>query len=386
MPAKSLPPQGNVKKAAKPAARTVKYLGLPQQFSNPETILKEIRNLATRGEFIMGKAVTEFETKFARYTGARHAIAVANGTDALFLLLKAAGVEQGDEVITAPNSFIATAGAIVQLGAIPVFADVGPDYNIAPSKIEKAITAKTRAILPVHLTGNPADMPSILKIAKKHNLVVIEDAAQAIGAKINGIHVGNFGLGAGFSLHPLKNLNIWGDGGMITTNNDEIASKIKLLRNHGLKNRDEAQMFGYNSRLDTVQAAVALQVMSDVEKTTQARLDHAKFYDKALAGIRGVTLPPRPASSVRQVFHTYIIQAENRQGLIEHLAKKGIETKIHYPIPIHLHEAAKHLGYKAGDFPAAEEQSGKILTLPIHQFLKKEDLEYVAASIREFYA
>lgn len=386
MPTKN--PPLRAKKREKPSKKEpmrVKYSYLDSQFANAEPMLNDIRKLLHRGDFTLGKDVQEFEAKFAKYTGAKYAIGVANGTDALFLLLKAAGVESGDEVVTAPNSFIATTGAIVMTGAIPVFVDAGNDYNINTDLIEAAITAKTKAILPVHLTGNPAYMPAIMKIAKRRGLIVVEDAAQAVGAKIGGVHVGNFGIGAGFSLHPLKNINVWGDGGVIVTNNDEMASKIRLLRNHGMKTRDEVSVFGVNSRLDTLQAIVGLHMLSQVEKITETRISNAKTYDKGLSQVKGVALPPRRGDA-RQVYHTYVIQVENRSSLLEHLTKKNIEAKVHYPIPIHLQEAAKQLGYKRGDFPATESQTEKILTLPVHQDLTKEQIQYVIESIKEFYA
>lgn len=364
---------------------TVKYSYLDEQFANAKDILRDIEKLLHTGDFTLGHAVQEFETKFAAYCGVKHAIGVANGTDALFLLMKALGIGSGDEVITPPNSFVATTGAIVMTGAKPVFVDVGDDYTMNPDLIAKAITPKTKAILPVHLTGYPADMPRILEIAQKHKLLVVEDAAQAVGAKIDGRHVGNFGSGAGFSLHPLKNLNVWGDGGMVVTNSDDLAAKIRLLRNHGMKTRDEISIFGVNSRLDTLQAIVALHMLGEVEEITQKRVEHANLYDKELMGLNGwVKIPPRRAA-VRQVYHTYVIQVKNRPALIDYLTRKGIDVKVHYPIPIHLQGAAKSLGYKKGDFPVTESQTESILTLPVHQHLTSAELLYVAQAIRSFY-
>ncbi|MBI4667686.1 MAG: DegT/DnrJ/EryC1/StrS family aminotransferase [Elusimicrobia bacterium] len=369
----------------KTAGLKVKYSYLDTQFKDVEDVIADIRKLLKSGDFTLGKPVAEFEKLFAEYAGVKHAIGTANGTDALFLLLKAAGIGPGDEVITPPNSFIATTGAIIMTGAKPVFVDAGGDYNINPALIEKAVTLKTKAILPVHLTGNPADMLSIMAIAKKRNLIVMEDAAQAVGAKINGAHVGNWSLGAGFSLHPLKNINVWGDGGLVVTNNDDIASKIRLLRNHGLKTRDEVSIFGVNSRLDSLQAIVAMHMLKQVEQITQTRIANAKIYDEAFASLeKWIKIPPRRPST-RQVYHTYVIMVSQRKALMEHLAQRGVEVKIHYPIPIHLQEAANYLGYKAGDFPVTEKQAETILTLPVHQDLTRRQIDYVIRSIADFY-
>jgi len=312
-------------------------------------------------------------------------VGLNSGTDALFMALKVLGVGPGDEVITAPNSFIATAGAIAMAGATPVFVDVNDEYNIDPELIEAAITPKTKAVMPVHLTGNPADMVAVNEVARKHDIHVIEDAAQAIGASIDGKPVGTFGVVAGFSLHPLKNLNVWGDGGVLVTNSEEIYESVLLLRNHGLKSRDEVEVFGFNSRLDTLQAIVALHVMDELEEITRARIKSAKAYDEALAElVEFIKVPPR-RPGVKQVYHTYVIQAKDREELSDYLAERGIESKVHYPIPIHLQNAAKYLGYKAGDFPVCEAQGRSILTLPVHQDLSQEQIDYVVEAMRKFY-
>jgi dTDP-4-amino-4,6-dideoxygalactose transaminase len=364
----------------------VKYSYLEAQFSDAEEILASIRSLLKSGQFTLGPTVEEFEKRFASCCGARHAIGVNSGTDALILIMKALGIGPGDEVITSPNSFVATTGAIVMVGATPVFVDVGEDYNIDPSLIERAVTPRTKAILPVHLTGNPADMPRILEIAVRHRLHVVEDAAQAIGAAIDGRPAGSWGVAAGFSLHPLKNLNVWGDGGVVVTDSDELAQTVRLLRNHGLKSRDEVEMFGYNSRLDTLQAIVACHLMEKLDAVTNERIQNARAYDVALSELVGaITLPPRKPQ-VRQVYHTYVIQARDRDRLAPFLAERGIETKVHYPIPIHLQKAARGLGYKAGDFPVCESQCRSILTLPVHQELTAGQHAYVCRTIKDFYA
>lgn len=362
----------------------VPYTYLTKQFKNPDPILREIRKIAKKGDFTLGSKVAEFEEKVAKFQGTKYAVGVSSGTDGLILILRVLGIGRGDEVITVPNSFLATAAVIAHVGARVVFVDVGEDYNIDPAKIEAAITKKTRAIIPVHWTGNPADMPSILKIAKKHNLYVIEDAAQAIDASIDGKRTGSFGIANEFSLHPIKNFNVWGDGGFITTNEEWIANKIKLLRNHGLKNRDEADFWGFNNRLHTLQAVVALELLPGIKAITQARIKVAKKYDKLLSDIPEITIPPRH-KNVRQVYHTYILQGENRDELIKYLLDNGIEAKIHYPILLHLQKAASYLGYKKGDFPVCERQVEHIFSLPNHQYLTDREIEYVSDTIHKFY-
>lgn len=363
----------------------VKYSYLDTQFADAEHILQDIRGLLRSGQFTLGPAVDQFERRFAEICGATYAIGVNSGTDALMLILRALGVGPGDEVITAPNSFIATAGAIAMIGARPVFVDVGDDYNIDPAQIEAAITPRTRVLLPVHLTGNPAAMPEILDIGRRHGLHVVEDAAQAIGAAINGRPIGSWGIAAEFSLHPLKNLNVWGDGGVVVTNSPELAEQIRLLRNHGLRTRDEAVIFGQNSRLDTLQAIVACHLIDQLEGITEARIRNAAAYDAALGSVDGALRIPQRPQHVRQVYHTYVIQAHDRDRLAEFLAGRGIETKVHYPIPLHLQPAAAALGYRRGDFPVCEAQADAILTLPVHQDVSATALAHVAETIRAFY-
>ena len=362
----------------------VSYLELPRQFKD-EALWQEIEKVFESCQFILGPEVEGFETAFAKLCGTRFALGLSSGTDAIFLALKALGFGRGDEVITVPNSFVATTGAIVAVGARPVFVDVGRDYNIDVTLIEAAITPKTKAIVPVHLTGNPADMFEIITIAKKHNLYVVEDAAQSVMATINGRQVGSFGEAGCFSLHPLKNLNVCGDGGALTTNSEDLYKKVKMLRNHGLKNRDEIEVFGYNSRLDSIQAVVANYGMKRLKEITQKRTANAALYDRQLQGLGDdVTLPPRKPDRV-QVYHTYVIQVRDREKLIAFLAENGVEVKIHYPLPIHYQKPCQALGYKRGDFPVCEKQAEEILSLPIHQYLSEEQIYYVAGLIKKFY-
>lgn len=368
----------------KARAVRVPYMELPRQFGGG-LVMQRIADEFRRCQFVLGPQVDEFEARFARLCGTTYAAGLNSGTDALFLGLKAAGVGPGDEVITAPNSFIATAAAIANVGARPVFADVTDDYTISAAHVAGAITPRTRAIIPVHLTGAPADMEALCRLAAEHSLLVIEDAAQAVGAAIHGRPVGSLGTAGCFSLFPLKNLGVAGDGGVLVTNSAELARKVKLLRNHGLRTRDECEVFGYNSRLDTIQAIVGTVLLDALESVTKKRVEHAAYYDAALGELApDVVVPPRRAG-VRQVFHTYVVQVERRQALIEHLIAQGIETKIHYPIPIHLHPAAAHLGYGRGSFPTCEAQAARILSLPVHEFLEESQLAYVVETIRTFY-
>ena len=362
----------------------VEFSYLRKQFANPKPILKDVEKLVKSGDFTLGKAVGRFEEKFAKICGTRYAVGVNSGTDALFLSLKALGVGPGDEVITMTSTFIATAGAIAAAGARPVFVDCNEEYVIDPEKMEAAVTPRTKALMPVHYAGHPADMPRVLEIARRRGIPVIEDACQGIGSSIDGKVCGSFGVSAGFSLHPLKNINVWSDGGVVTTNSEETYRKLLLLRNHGMKDRDTYEFFGYNSRLDTVQAVVGLRVIKDFERITRKKIEHAGLYDEAFKDVPEIALPPR-RKGVRYVYHLYIIQARDRDGLLKHLQGKGIEAKVHYPVPLHLQPCSRHLGYKAGDFPVAEAQAKSIITLPGHQHLTRSQIGYVIDQVRKFY-
>ena len=363
----------------------VRFSYLPQQFARPGRILAEIRRHLKTCQFTLGPEVAQFEKSFAAMIGTRHAVGVGSGTDALKLALKAAGVGHGDEVITAANTFIATVGAIAEIGARPVLVDVTPYFTMDASLIEAAITPKTKAILPVHLTGEAADMPAIMKIAGRRNLVVIEDACQAILASIDGKTAGTFGAATGYSLHPLKNLNVWGDAGIVVTNSGGIAARLRLLRNHGLANRDEVEIFGHNSRLDSIQAIVGNWLIKQVHMITQKRIDHAAMYDEAFSKMSSdIRLPPR-RPNVRRVYHLYMIEARKRDALYEFLLKNGVEAKIHYPIPLYLQKGLAPLGYKMGDFPETDRQAKCILTLPADQHLTAKQVRYAIDVVREFY-
>ena len=363
----------------------VPFSYLRDQFSDPDAILRRIRKVVQRGDFTLGKEVREFEEVFRKIIGTKYAIGVNSGTDALFLSMKVLGIGNGDEVITAVNTFIGTVGAVVATGATPVFVDCNEEYILDLNKLEAAITKKTRAIIPVHYAGHPIDMPRLVKLARKHKLYIIEDACQGIAAEINGRRVGSFGEAGAFSLHPLKNINVWSDGGIITTNSKKLYETLKLLRNHGMKNRDEYVSFGYNSRLDTLAATVGLEVIKDLDWITETRIKHATLYDHGLQELRPyITLPPR-RPSVRYVYHLYIIQAQRRDQLLGRLKSKGIEAKVHYPIPLHLQECSHGLGYKKGAFPVSEAQAKSIITLPAHQHLSERQIKYVIKTIHNFY-
>lgn len=363
----------------------ISYSYLDRQFADPEPYLNDIRKLVLSGDFTLGEAVTEFEERFAKLCNLPYAIGVSSGTDALILSLKVLGIGPGDEVITAPNTFVATVGAIAAVGARPVFVDNNDEYTIDVNKIEQAITPKTKVLLPVHLAGCPADMPAIMDIAERNNLLVVEDAAQAILASIDGKCMGSWGETACYSLHPLKNLNVWGDGGIIVTRSAELAEKLKLFRNHGLLTRDEIEMFGRNCRLDSLQAVVANRLIDEVHSITDRRIANARCFDGAFNDLSDyITLPPR-RPNVKQVYHTYVIRVQDRDRLYEHLNQKGIEAKIHYPIPLHLQKAAAYLGYKQGDFPLCEEHCRTIITLPVHQHLTSDEIDYIIECVRSFY-
>jgi dTDP-4-amino-4,6-dideoxygalactose transaminase len=333
--------------------------------------------------FILGEHVEKFERRLAEKYGFRHVVAVNSGTDALILALKALNVGAGDEVITVSNSFFATANAIRLVGATPIFVDVGEDQLIDCEIISEAITSRTRAILPVHLTGKPAKMDAIIALADKHDLAIVEDCAQAVGAMFKERSVGTFGLGA-FSLHPLKNLSACGDGGFITTADDAVARKLRQLRNHGLVDRDHLEDVGFNSRLDEVQAAVLNVKLSLLDELTRRRRSFAKIYAQKLETSlgRGILSLPSESTSEFSVYHTYVIRCETRERLQKYLSANGIETKIHYPNPIHLQKPYQP---NAFHLPRTEKFSREILSLPIHQSLCDEQITYVTEKISEFY-
>jgi aminotransferase EvaB len=364
----------------------VQWSYLPRQFSEQsiEEILARLRAFVPTGDFTLGKPVREFEERFARLIGTRHAVGVNSGTDALKLSLKALGVGPGDEVITAANTFIATIGAIAENFARPVLVDCTDNFCLDVSKVEAAITPRTKAIMPVHLAGQMTDMPALMEIAARHKLPVIEDSCQCILGAIEDRNAGTFGLAGGFSLHPLKNLNVWGDGGVIVTNDDEFSIKLRRLRNHGLADRDNVVMLGCNSRLDSLQAVIGNWLIDQVEFITSTRIKNAAYLDDELGKLPHIRLPQR-YNNRRLVFHLYIVFAERRDELLAYCKKAGIEAKVHYPIPVYRQEGLRQFGYRKGDFPMTDRHADTMISLPAHEHLTADQLAYMVQTIAEFY-
>ena len=363
-------------------AMKIPFVSLDRQYEELRSeLIGEFDRVGRSGIYIMGETLESFELEAAAFCGTRFAVGLANGSDALFLALRALGIGPGDEVITCPNSFIATAWTIVATGATPVFVDAKDDYNIDPDKISKSITTKTRAIMPVHLTGRIADMDAINSIAEKHNLSVIEDAAQALGAEYKNKRAGSFGAVGCFSLHPLKNLGVYGDGGLLTTDREDIYRQILKLRNHGLINRDECELWGYNSRLDTLQAAFASIKLRRLDQWNARYREIAAYYRDTLSNYVWV---PRDQSYEKSVYHNFVIRTPKRDSLRVYLDKHGVETRIHYPIPIHLQRSAQTMGHKKGDFPVVESQVETMLSLPIFPELRDDEMRHVAETIKSF--
>ncbi len=361
----------------------VPFVDLSRQFSKYQSEYEEIfRSICISGQFVMGPQVEEFEKKLAEFCGVNHAITVGNGTDSMILILKSLNIGEGDEVITAPNSFIASAGAIEASGAKTVFCDVNEDLNINPKIIGEKITQNTKAIIPVHLTGRSAKMDEINAIACSHELYVIEDAAQAIGAEYKGKKTGSMGFAGSFSLHPLKNLNVFGDGGFVTTNDEILAKRLKRLRNHGLENRDSCTEWGYNSRLDTLQAGIGLFNLTKLDEWNARFRDIARMYSTGLA--QNITVP-QENDFEHNVYHNYVINVHERDNLIDYLLERGIETKIHYPILLHKQKSWTKNSSISQSFPLAEELNKTMLSLPIYPFLRNEEVEYVIDNVNKFY-
>ena len=370
----------------------MRFFNLEKQYNSiknetDKAILKVLKSAV----FIGGKEVERFEKEFAKFCGIKYAISVNSGTDALFLSLKSLGIGSGDEVITTPFTFIATAEAIINCGAKPVFVDINPEtFNINLSKIEKAITKKTKAIIPIHLFGQMADMTEMIKIAKKHNLFVIEDAAQAVGAEYKGRKSGTIGNLGCFSFFPSKNLGAFGDGGMVITNNKKLADKIRLLKNHGSSPKEKYLnlIVGTNSRLDAIQAAILRIKLKHLSRWNRKRVEIAKYYNRNLNKIKDVRIP-FTASNRNHIFHQYTIRLRSKQArdkLKKHLEKIGIPTGVYYPLPLHLQPAFKFLGYKKGDFPESKKAAHEVLSLPIYPEIEKEQQEIITKKIKEFYA
>ena len=364
----------------------VPFVDLAAQYRNISTEINEaISRVLRETDFILGREVALFEEEFASFCEAKWAIGVDSGTSALELALRAYEIGSGSEVITAANSFIASALAISHAGATPVLVDVDPDtYTIDVGAIEKAITPRTKAIIPVHLYGHPADMDPILHLAQRHGLIVIEDACQAHGARYKGKRAGSLGHAAAFSFYPGKNLGGYGDGGMVVTSDQAVAKRLQMLRNYGQKEKYQHMFRGYNRRLDTLQAAVLRIKLKHLEEWNNARRQHAKTYGRLLlqAGIAS----PHAVGHCESVWHLYVIRSDQRDALKEHFASRGVNVGIHYPIPIHLQPAYRDLGYQQGSFPITETFARQILSLPMYAELTPEIIGRVVDSASEFIA
>jgi dTDP-4-amino-4,6-dideoxygalactose transaminase len=342
-----------------------------------------IREVIASGAFAGGPFVEKFEEKFAAYCGSKHAIGVGNGTDALWLTLLALGIGEGDEVITVPNTFIATAEAIIYCKAKPVFVDVDQaTFTMDPTKLEKRVTARTKAIIPVHLFGQPADMDPILEVARAHGLFVIEDAAQAHGAEYKGRKAGTMGDAGCFSFYPGKNLGAFGEAGAVVTNDADLREKIRNLRDHGQTQKYHHTLMGWNCRMDGIQAAVLSIKLCHLEEGNFLRRQHALQYNQAFAGLDAVATPFE-ANYARHVYHVYAIRVQERDEVWRSLQEKGIGCAVHYPIPIHLQEACRNLGYKSGAFPVAETLAEEFLSLPMFPELREGQIEHVVRCVGE---
>lgn len=362
----------------------VPFVDLKRQYSSikPE-IDAAIQDVLDNTAFIMGENVKNFESNFAKFCGVKHAIGVSSGTSALHLALLGAGIKPGDEVITVPNTFIATAEAISHVGAKPVFVDIDKEtYTINVSKIKDKITEKTKAVIPVHLYGQMVEMDDLMELAQDNNLKIIEDSAQAHGAEYKCRKAGTIANSGCFSFYPGKNLGAYGDAGMVTTNDDEIAENVKILRDHGRSDKYEHKIIGFNHRIDALQAAILNVKLRYLNGWTDARRKNAKLYNELLSNVDVVT--PVEKEYSKHVYHLYVIRTRRRDELQKYLKTQGIATGIHYPIPLHLQPAYSHLNYKKGDFPVTEEYSGEIMSLPMFAELTEEEIEGVVDKIKKF--
>ena len=363
----------------------VRYSYLPEQFNNADDLWLKLKEFVKTGDFTLGKELQIFENNFSKLMNSKYALGVNSGTDAIKLSLKALGVQSGDEVITAANTFVATVGAINEIGAKTVFVDCDENFCLDVNQVENKITNKTKAIVPVHFSGYMTNMVKLSEISNKHNIPIIEDACQSILAEIDNKLSGTWGKTGCFSLHPFKNINVWSDGGIIITDDEEIYKKIKLLRNHGLIDRDHVEILGYNSRLDTFQSIVANWLLPQAHDIANKRIKNAKYYDENLSIISSLKIPNRP-KNYKIVYHLYMIFAEGRDALYEYCLKNEIEAKIHYPIPMYIQKAMKEYGYKKGDFPNADYQAANLISFPCDQYITKEQQDFVISKIKEFYS
>jgi len=357
-----------------------------QNLSVKKELDQKIAEVVASGRYILGPTVADFEQAAAKHCGTKYAVGLASGTDALHLALLACGIGPGDEVITTAFTFVATIEAIIYCGAKPVFVDIEPkSFNIDPAKIEAAITKKTKAILPVALYGQTPDMQNILPICQKHGLKLVEDACQAFGAEQNGTKSGAFGDSGAFSFFPTKNLGCFGDGGLVTTNDDHLADEIKVLRGHGSRKSYLYDLIGYNSRLDALQAAILQVKLPKLDSFSHNRRKNAQFYAQNLKNVPQITLPAETAGC-EHVYNQFTIRVKDRDKLREHLQSKGIGAMVYYPKALHLHKAYEYLGFKQGDLPETEKAQAQVLSLPIFPELTEAELNQVVAAIKEFYS
>jgi len=360
----------------------IPFQNLKQEYSNlKEEIDSAVTSVLDSGRYILGENVAAFEHEFATYCGVKQGIGVASGTDALTLALRTLDIGMGDEVITVPNTYISTVDAIARNNATPVFVDIGHmSYLINTVEIKAAITARTKAIIPVHLYGQPVDMQPIMELAKEHDLFVIEDACQAHGAEYRGKKTGSLGDIAAFSFYPTKNLGCCGDGGMVVTNNDELSGKIRELRNYGQRKKHEHVYVGYNSRLDELQAAILRVKLPHLNRWIENRRKIASLYSELLPH---KIVKPYVAPIAKHAYHLYVIRTENRDEMRQKLAAQGVDTAVHYPTPIHMQEAYKHLRRPVRPLHCAESTAKRILSLPMHPNLKLREVEYIADAVRK---
>ena len=364
----------------------IPFVDLKEQYKTIKNEIDEaIQSVIDDTAFIKGKYVEKYEKEYAEKYGAKHCIGVANGTDAIYVSLKALGIGTGDEVITVANSWISTSETITQTGATPVFVDIDPDYYTIDHKlIEDKITPKTRAIIPVHLFGQPAEIGEIRQICERHNLHMVEDCAQAHFAEYNNQKVGTFGIAGTFSFFPGKNLGAYGDAGAIISNDDDFAMKARMYANHGALIKHQHQIEGMNSRLDGMQAAILSVKLKYISGWNEKRLKNATLYNKLLAGVEGIAIP-KINKNVKPVFHLYVIRADRREALQKYLAGKDISTGIHYPTPLPLLPAYKYLNHTPSDFPIASNYMDKILSLPMFPELTDEKIEYVVECVKKVF-
>jgi dTDP-4-amino-4,6-dideoxygalactose transaminase len=363
----------------------IPFLDLKKQYKMIRSeILESITTVLDGGSFVLGPAVEEFESKFGRFTDSKSVVAMNSGTSALHLGLLAAGVEHGDEVITVPHTFVATVSSILYTGAKPVFVDIDPDsYTMDPDKLEAAITNKTKVIVPVHLYGQPADMGPIMEIARKHNLIVMEDAAQAHGAEYQGKRCGSIGHLAGFSFYPGKNLGAYGEGGALTTNDSNIAKRARMLRDWGQEKKYHHVMVGYNARMEAIQGAVLSVKMKYIDDWTERRREIANRYNNELAEAKKIILP-KIYRDRKHVYHIYCVLVQDRENFMKYLLNEGVGSGIHYPFPIHLLEGYSFLGYSAGQFPVAERVASQCVSIPMYPEMTDSMIESVIAAILKY--